>query len=74
MRQGAKKINFVTFRGKNADELKSRWHFDEPSRDVKRQHRPDEEVLSTKASAEAHRLLDMCRKNGIVKAAGAGAS
>ena len=35
-----------------------------------RQHRPDEEVLSTRAAAEAHRLLDMCRKNGIVQAAG----
>ena len=30
-------------------------------------HRPDGEVLSTKAGAEAHRLLDMCRKNGIVQ-------
>jgi hypothetical protein len=37
-----------------------------------RQHRPDEEVLSTRAAAEAHRLLDMCRKNGIVQAAGSG--
>ena len=37
-----------------------------------RKHRPDEEVLSTSAGAEAHRLLDMCRKNGIVQAAGRG--
>ena len=35
------------------------------------EHRPDEEVLSTRAAAEAHRLIDMCRKKGIVKAAGA---
>ena len=36
------------------------------------EHRPDEEVLSTRAAAEAHRLIDMCRKKGIVKAAGRG--
>ena len=34
--------------------------------------RSDEEVLSTRAAAEAHRLIDMCRKKGIVKAAGRG--
>ena len=37
-----------------------------------REHRPDEEVLSARAAAEAHRLIDMCRKKGIVKAAGCG--
>ena len=37
-----------------------------------RETRSDEEVLSTRAAAEAHRLIDMCRKKGIVKAAGCG--
>ena len=37
-----------------------------------RETRSDEEVLSTRAAAEAHRLIDMCRKKGIVKAAGRG--
>ena len=37
-----------------------------------REHRPDEEVLSTRAAAEAHRLIDMCRTTGIVQAAGRG--
>ena len=37
-----------------------------------RETRSDETVLSTRAAAEAHRLIDMCRKKGIVKAAGRG--
>ena len=41
-------------------------------RDRDRKTRSDEEVLSTRAAAEAHRLIDMCHKKGIVKTAGRG--
>ena len=37
-----------------------------------RETRSDEEVLSTRAAAEAQRLIDMCREKGIAKAAGRG--
>ena len=33
---------------------------------------PDEEILSTRAAAEAHRMVKLCRLAGIVKPCGRG--